>query len=86
MWGSWQVSTALGIFLGKQIPSAWGLDFTLALTFIAILVPQISDKATVLVALTAGLVAVLGAGLPLKLGVMAAALAGILAGLLWEKK
>jgi predicted branched-subunit amino acid permease len=74
LWTSWQVSGAVGIFLGAQIPSSWGLEFTLPLTFIAIVIPLIKDRATVLVALTAGLVAVLGA------------LAGIVVGLWSDRK
>jgi 4-azaleucine resistance transporter AzlC len=86
LWTSWQVSGAVGIFLGAQIPSSWGLEFTLPLTFIAIVIPLIKDRATVLVALTAGLVAVLGADLPLKFGLLGAALAGIVVGLWSDRK
>lgn len=31
LWGSWQVSTAVGVFLGAQVPPGWSLEFTLAL-------------------------------------------------------
>ena len=86
LWLGWQLSTALGIFLGAQIPPAWGLDFTLPLTFIAIVVPSLKDRASILAALTAGLVAVLAYGMPYKLGVLTAALAGILIGLWVESK
>ena len=39
LWTTWQVSTALGIFLGAAIPSSWPLDFAAPLTFIAMVVP-----------------------------------------------
>ena len=26
LWGSWQISTALGVFLGTQVPPNWSLD------------------------------------------------------------
>jgi 4-azaleucine resistance transporter AzlC len=89
LWTSWQISTAAGIFLGAQIPASWSLDFTLALTFIGIVVPTLKrtngiDWPNVAAAASAGLVAVLAAGLPLKLGLMAAAIAGIIAGLWTE--
>jgi branched chain amino acid efflux pump len=84
LWSEWQVSTALGVFLGAQIPASWGLDFTLALTFIALVVPLINNRPTLLAALAAGLVAVLAAGLPYRLSLMVAALAGILVGLTLE--
>lgn len=86
LWTGWQISTAVGIFLGAQIPAAWGLDFTLALTFIALVFPVIRDRPTLLAALSAGVTAILAAGLPYKLGLVTAALVGILVGLLSERK
>lgn len=81
LWSGWQLSTALGIFLGTQIPTAWGLDFTLPLTFIAIVVPSLKDRASVLAALAAAVTAVLANAMPYKLGVLTAALVGITVGL-----
>jgi len=54
------------------------------LIFIALVVPAMKDRADVAAALTAGGAAMLAAGLPLKLGLIAAALAGILGGLTVE--
>jgi len=85
LWTTWQVSTAAGILVGAVIPAAWSLDFTLALTFIALLMPLMKDKPSVGAALAAGLIAVLGISLPYKLGLVAAALVGILVGLLLER-
>jgi predicted branched-subunit amino acid permease len=84
LWSTWQASTAMGILLGAQIPGSWGLDFTLALTFIALVVPLIDNRPTLLAALTAALVSVLAADLPYRLSLMVAALAGILVGLALE--
>jgi 4-azaleucine resistance transporter AzlC len=86
LWTSWQISTAVGIFLGAQVPASWGLEFTLALTFIALVVPQLKDRPSLLAALTAGLVSVLAAGLSYRLGLLTAGLAGILVGLWSEQK
>jgi 4-azaleucine resistance transporter AzlC len=86
LWSCWQISTALGIFLGTQIPSAWSLDFTLALTFIALVVPALKDRPAVVAALTGGIAAVIFYPLPYKLGLVAAALLGICAGLWSEIK
>jgi 4-azaleucine resistance transporter AzlC len=85
LWTCWQVSTALGIFLGAVIPSSWSLDFSLALTFIALTVPILKDRAGVVAALVAGVVAVLCYSLPYKLWLIIASFAGILAGL-WSEK
>lgn len=77
LWFTWHASTAIGIFLGAQIPAQWGLDFSVPLTFIALMVPALKDRAGLLVALGAGLAALLLAGLPLKLGLLTAMLVGI---------
>ncbi|MEW5868894.1 MAG: AzlC family ABC transporter permease [Chloroflexota bacterium] len=84
LWSTWQISTAVGIMLGAVVPASWSLDFTLALTFIALVAPLLQDRASWAAALAAGITAVLAYGLPYKLGLMAAALVGILAGMLVE--
>jgi 4-azaleucine resistance transporter AzlC len=84
LWSGWQISTAAGIFLGAVVPSSWSLDFTLALTFIALLAPTLRDKPAIAAAVSAGLTAVLTYNLPLKLGLVAAALVGIVVGILVE--
>ena len=86
LWLTWQLSTAAGIFLGVIIPEHWPLDFTIALTFIALLVPMLRDRAGLAAALVAGVLAVLTLNVPLKLGLVIAALAGIIAGVLVETK
>ncbi len=85
LWSTWQASTGVGIFVGAQVPASWSLDFTLALTFIALVVPALKDRAGWVAALVGGTVAVLAAGLPFKLGLIVAALIGILAGLAVER-
>jgi 4-azaleucine resistance transporter AzlC len=84
LWSSWQVSTAVGIFVGTQIPAGWPLGFILPLTFIALVVPALKDQAGVAAALVAGLVGLLAFGLPFKTGLLLAAFTGILTGLLVE--
>ncbi len=86
LWTTWQFSSAVGIFLGASIPSSWSLDFTLALTFIAIMVPLLKDRPSLAAALTAGITALLAYNLPFKLGLILAALVGILTGLWLERR
>lgn len=81
LWTSWQISAAVGVFLGAQIPSGWSLDFTLALTFIALVVPSLRDRPSVIAALGAGVTAVATANLPYKLNLIVAATVGIIVGL-----
>jgi 4-azaleucine resistance transporter AzlC len=84
LWSTWQVSTAMGIFIGAQIPQSWPLDFVLPLTFIAVVVPALKDKAGIAAAVTAALVGLLTLGFPFKTGLLVAAFIGILTGLLVE--
>ncbi len=73
-------------FLGGQVPASWSLDFTGPLTFIALVVPTLKDRASTAAALAAALTALLAVTLPLKLGIAVAALAGIVIGLTLETK
>jgi 4-azaleucine resistance transporter AzlC len=84
LWTSWQISTAVGIFIGAQIPPGWPLGFILPLTFIALVVPALKDRAGVAAAVSAGAIGLLAFGLPYKTGLVLAALIGILTGLLVE--
>ena len=86
LWTTWQVSSALGIFLGAAIPSSWPLDFAAPLTFMAMVMPVLKDKPVVAAALSAGMVALLAYSLPFKLGLILAALVGILIGTYLESR
>src|SRR5215213_5840585 len=84
LWMDWQLSTALGIFLGAAIPESWSLDFALPLTFIAMVVPVIRDRPAIAAALSAGAVALIAFSLPYQLGLILAALVGIVVGTVLE--
>lgn len=84
LWTTWQMSTALGIFLGNAIPEEWSLDFALPLTFIAMAVPVLKNQPTIAAALSAGLVALAAYSLPYRLGLLLAALVGIVVGTFLE--
>lgn len=86
LWGCWQISTAVGVFLGSQVPPSWSLDFTLALTFIALLIPTMTDRPALAAALSAGVVGVIGAGWPYKIGLVLAALTGIAVGVALDRR
>jgi 4-azaleucine resistance transporter AzlC len=86
LWCSWQISTAVGIFIGAQMPQYWPIDFILPLTFIALVVPALRDRPSVAAAVVAGLVGLLAINFPLKTGLLLAAFIGILTGLAIEGK
>jgi 4-azaleucine resistance transporter AzlC len=86
LWFTWQVSTAIGIFLGSAIPESWPLAFALPLTFIAMVVPSLKTRPAIASALSAGVTAVLAYSLPYRLGLILAALVGIAVGTFLEAR
>ena len=86
LWFTWQISTALGIFLGTTIPSSWQLEFALPLTFLAMVMPMLKDRPAIAAAVSAAAVAVLAHGLPYNLSLIVAAMIGIGTGLFFEAR
>ena len=84
MWFGWNLSVLAGMYLGAGIPEDWSLGFAIPLSFLALLIPSIRNRATLGAALTGGLLAVLAVDLPYNLGLLAGALGGIIAGLTLE--
>jgi 4-azaleucine resistance transporter AzlC len=84
IWATWQAATMLGVFLGSWASEGWSLDFVLPLIFIALAVPAVKDRTTAAAALSAGVAAVFAAALPLNLGLITAALFGVVGGLVAE--
>ena len=84
---TWAVSTVLGVVLGSHIsdPLAWGLDFAMPATFLALLVPRLTDKTSVTVCLVAAVTSVAAALLiPGKWYIIVACLTAVVAGALLE--
>lgn len=84
LWVVWQVGTVVGVVVGAGVPDAWGLTFAVPLVFLALLVPAMKDRPTTVAGVAGGAIAVVAAGLPLNLGLLAGAIVGILAGLIAE--
>ena len=81
----WQAMVITGVAVGAQVPAGWSLDFTVVLTFIALLVPAIRTRADLGAAIVGAAVALIAAGLPFRLSLVAASLAGIAAGMAIER-
>ena len=88
MYLNWQLSTLVGVAFGQAVPdiARWGLDFAMIATFIGIAVPMMRTRPQVASAVVAGGVALLTWELPYKLGLIAAALAGIVIGVWLERR
>lgn len=85
LWANWQISTAVGIALGAQVPADIALDFALPLTFLALLVPTLVSRPSLIAALSAGLLAVVLNGLPFRLGLLIASTTGVGMGILLHR-
>lgn len=87
MYGNWQLWTVAGVWLGHGEPQLQrlGLEFAMAATFSGMVAPLLRRLPMAGAALVAGAVALLAHGLPYKLGLLLAALAGVAAGVLFEE-
>jgi 4-azaleucine resistance transporter AzlC len=88
MYTNWQLWTVTGIFLGQAVAGIGrlGLEFAMVATFVAIVVPLLRTRPMVASALTSAGAALLARGLPYKLGLMVAALAGVVVGVWLEEQ
>ena len=80
LWAAWQGYTVMGAVAGQVVPEDVPIGFAVPLVFAALLVPAVTDRPTLVAALTSALVAVAAADLPFNLGLLLAAVAGITAG------
>ena len=85
LWSGWQLSTLGGVLLGAAIPAGWSLDFSIALTFLALLVLWVHRRSEAGAAIVAAAVVLPALALPHKLGLLVAAAVGIAAGL-WLRR
>ena len=81
---SWQLSVIVGVVAGAQVPASWSLDFAVVLCFIALLVPAVRTRADLAAAIVAAAVALVASGLPFRLSLVVASIAGIAAGMAIE--
>ncbi|HBM61544.1 MAG TPA: branched-chain amino acid transporter AzlC [Citreicella sp.] len=82
----WYAFSLLGALVGESIPPEYGLDFALPIAFLAMIAPALRSGAHVVAALVATLGALLLAFIPYNLGVLLAALCGMMAGAETERR
>ena len=82
---TWQASVIAGALAGAQVPAAWSLDFVVTLSFLVLLVPAVRGRADLAAAVVAGAVALLAAGMPYRLSLVTASIAGVAAGVLFDR-
>jgi predicted branched-subunit amino acid permease len=76
-WVAWQVGSIAGVLGARYLPAHSGLELAGTLALVTLLVPLCARLPALAGVLVAGIVSVVGARWPLKLGILAAVLIGI---------
>jgi predicted branched-subunit amino acid permease len=84
-WASWQVPSIAGIFLADRVPTGWGLGFAGVLALLGLGYSMLSGRKSWIAGGVAAVAAVAAFHLPLKLNIVAAIAAGVIAGLLLDR-
>ena len=82
----WHSASLIGLYAASAIPEKWGLDFIGTLVLLVLLVPTLAARPTQVGAAVAGTLSLVLHGLPFKLGVVAAIIAGIAAAVAAEHR
>ncbi|WP_179378966.1 AzlC family ABC transporter permease [Jannaschia marina] len=77
---AWVGSTLAGALVGARIPDSWQLDFALPLAFVALVAPMLKSRAHLAAAFVSVTGTLLMWWMPYNLGLIAAALAGMVVG------
>ena len=88
-WALWQGSTLVGVLAAASIPKSWSLEFMASIAMLIILAPMARLRPMLVAAVTGAAGAVALRGMPLRLGLIAAIVLGIVAGFVaehWQKK
>lgn len=76
-WLTWQTGSVAGIFLARQVPESWGVGFAGTLALLTVMIPLVINNAALTGVVVASIVAIALAGLPYRLGLLLAVLAGM---------
>jgi len=80
----WFISTGVGAVLGAAIPPQLSLEFAVPVTFIAIVAPILRGTPSIMAAISAVALALILHQLPYNLGLLVAAIGGMITGLALE--
>ncbi len=82
----WYVMTVVGALAGNAIPGSLALDFAVPITFLALIAPMLRTRAHAAAAVVSVALALVFAFLPYNLGLLIAALAGMMTGAALERR
>jgi len=85
-WLAWQGAVLAGVAIGTGVPTHWRLEFAAPLAFIAMTAPFLRERAMIAAAVASAVVVVAAHDLPLRTSIMAAAIIGIVTGMLFERR
>lgn len=85
LWVVWQFATLGGVLAGQFIPASWHLEFVVPLCFLAVLVPLLHDRVSLIVLAVSAVAVVALDAMPLRLSMICAGLLGIAAGVIADK-
>ena len=83
----WNITTIIGVLAGELIPgmSEWGLEFAMVATFISIITPYLKTMPFWFALISAGFASLVLHALPNNLGLLVAALIGVVLGVTCEQ-
>ncbi len=84
---TWNIASAVGILVGKNIPDleSWGLEFAIAATFIALVIPTIKRPSILICVLVSLVASVACALLEIPSGLLISSLLGMVVGSVYAK-
>ena len=84
-WIVWQTSSMIGIALGTIVPVSWSLEFGAVLALMAMMLPYITSRPILISVVASALTAWLTQLWPLRLGLLAAVIVGVIVGM-WAER
>jgi len=74
LWFLWQISTLLGIVLGNIVPEQLGLEFTIPLTFLSLIISELRKLDHLMIIVISGLTSLVSYSFPYKIYIIISAL------------
>jgi 4-azaleucine resistance transporter AzlC len=74
LWFLWQISTLLGIVLGNIIPEQLGLEFTIPLTFLSLIILELRKLDHLIIVMISGVTSLVSYSFPYKIYIIISAL------------
>lgn len=84
-WTVWQIGVLIAIIFGSYIPKNWGIGFAGTVALLALIIPAIKNKTSLVSALVAAITCILTINLPYRLTIVCSVITGVIAAVLMDK-